>query len=537
MMIMLRAFCVYLRTFKSSQLSTDKAIKRVDGGRIAKNTFFLYARMLLTMFVTLFTSRVLWDALGDVDYGLNNVIAGLVVVFSFVNGSLASATSRFLTYELESNENGGVSNVFATSFRIHGMMAIAVLVLGELIGVAVVNKMLVIPDERLFACNVAFQVVVVMSMISIVQVPFTALIISHERMNIYGYVGIVDAVIKCVIAYSIYVSSSDRLVLLVLLQLVAAVCMLMFYVWYCKRSFGKEVDVTSGADCGLMKSMVGYTSWSMLGSGASMLKNHGVTLLINMFFGPVVNAANAIAYQVNAAVMQFANNFTLAMNPQIIKSYAAGQLDDMKRLLIRGGKLSFFLLLYLCLPLMIETAEVLELWFKNVPEYTIDLTRLVLVLTLVESFNYTIVCAVQATGKIRDYQVWVSGITLLNFPLTYLCYKNGCGPQVALMISISISVFTLFVRLYFLKKQLNISPAEYIGKVVVRSWGVAVICAIAPVVVVMNMECSLLRLLVVVITVVAFNTLVIWLLGMEREERRIVVAIAKRYIGVIKTKA
>ncbi|MCQ2229181.1 MAG: hypothetical protein MJZ13_05505 [Bacteroidales bacterium] len=511
-------------------MSNGNDIKQVDGGRIAKNTLFLYARMMLTMIVTLFTSRVLLDALGEVDYGLNNVIAGLVVVFSFVNGSMASATSRFLTYELGKGTAGNVGRVFATSLKIHGIIALAVLVLGEIVGLVVINNLLDIPEDRLVACNAVYQMVIIMSMTTILQVPFTATIISHERMNVYGYIGIVDALVKCAIAYAIYMSSTDRLILLGALQMMVAIMMLAFYVWYSKRCFGEQVDISGKMDKDIMKQMLGYTSWSIMGSGASMLKNHGVTLLINVFFGPVMNAANAVAYQVNAAVMQFTNNFTMAMNPQIIKSYAAGQMEDMRRLLMRGGKLSFFLLLYLCLPLIIETEQILDLWLKEVPAYAVLLTRLVLVLTMVESFNYTIVCAVQATGNVRDYQIWVGGITLLNFPLTYICYKMGSEPQAALIVSIAVSTFTLFVRLYFLKTQLGVSPREYISKVVVKTWGVALVCAVVPMMVYMNMEANLLRIVAVVATVVVCNSVAIWTMGIDAAERRMMVELGKKLL-------
>jgi O-antigen/teichoic acid export membrane protein len=491
----------------------------MDTKRIAKNTLFLYMRMLLVMFVSLFASRVLLNALGESDYGLNNVLAGVIVVFSFINGSLSAATSRYLTYALGKNEEGGVERVFAMSLKIHGVMALIVATLGLIFGGYIVNSVMNIPPERLFASNIVFFTVVVTSIISIVQVPFNSLIISHEKMSVYAYVGITEAIAKLVIPYLIMIYGGDKLIFLALLQMTLIVLMFCFYVWYCKRTFGMRLSFAGGMDRKLGIEMLGYSSWSMIGSGANMLKTQGVNLLINIFFGTVVNAANALAYSVNAAVISFTNNFTMAMNPQIIKTYASGKMNEMKQLLFSGGKMSFFLLMYLCLPLMFETEYILELWLVNVPEYANIFTRLVLSLTMVECFAYTIGYAVQATGKIRNYQIVISGLTMLNFPVSFLLYYLGMPPYTALIVSVCISFTTLISRLYFIKNLLKISPMEYFIQVLLRSFLVLGLSFPLPLWVCVNMEYGFLRLVCVVLMVLVMNSVVIWFVGLNQTER------------------
>lgn len=504
----------------------------MDTGRIAKNTIFLYIRMLLVMFVSLYTSRVLLNALGETDYGLNNVLAGVIVIFSFINGSLSAATSRYLTFALGKNEKEQVESIFRLSLKIHGTLALVVATVGLIVGGYIVNNVMNIPPERMMACNIVFVTVVVSSVFSIVQVPFNSLILSYEKMSVYAYVGITEAVIKFVIAYAIMVYGGDRLIMLAILQMSLVVMMFCFYVWYCNRMYGVRLSFAGKVDKALWKEMLGYSSWSMIGSGANMLKTQGVNLLINVFFGAVVNAANAVAYSVNAAVISFTNNFTMAMNPQIIKSYAAGKREEMKQLLFSGGKMSFFLLLYLCLVLIFEAEYVLELWFVNVPEYANVFTRLVLMLTLVESFTYTIGCAVQATGRIKYYQIAISGMTLMNFPISLLMYYIGFPPYTALAVSVCVSFTTLMTRLYFIKHLLEIPPREYFMQVFFKAFVTLVLSIPIPLCVSMNMEYGLMRLVCVVLTVLVTNSIVIWFVGINSHERekvkRLILKIVKR---------
>lgn len=497
--------------------------------RIAKNTLFLYFRMILIMGAALFTSRVLLKSLGTVDYGLNNVIAGTVVLFSFLNNSLAAATSRFITFELGKNNIDNVQKVFKTALLIHGVLALCVLLIGETVGFWLVNNVLSIPIERLQACNVVFQMVILSAICTIIQVPFNALIISHERMNIYAYIGIADALSKLLIAFAIMYSPHDRLILLSILQMIWTFGLLLFYVYYCRNQFVTVFVISVRYEKKYIKSMLSYTSWSMIGSLATMLKNQGINILMNIFFGSVVNAANAIAYQVNHAVMNFTNNFTMAMNPQIIKSYASGEKEAMKKLVERGGKFSFFLLLYLCLPIMFETKFLLTVWLGEYPDYTITFTHLVLILTMTETFIYTMSSAVQATGRIKIYQLVISGITLLNFPISFILFKLGMPPFAALTVSIGVSTITLFCRLYFLKSLLNIQPWDYIKNVFLRCLIVALLALPVPYIIASTIPDCLTRLIIITFAIFTINSILVLALGMDKGERNYIFNICRKF--------
>ncbi len=472
------------------------------------------------MAVALFTSRIVLQALGAEDYGLNNVVAGVIVVFSTINNSMATSTSRFLTFELGKGSTESIANVFSNAFNIHLFIAAAVFVLGEIFGIYIVNNVLSIPPERLFACNVLYQFVVLTAILTIAQVPFNALIISYEEMNVYAYIGIFDALAKLLIAYLLTVTAYDRLITYGLLNLVLSVVVFGVYFSYCKRKFGDVCRLFQRSDKQLVKEISGFSVWNLLGSYAVMLRKTGVNILINVFFGSLVNAANGIAYQVNAAITNFTNNFTTALNPQIVKTYAEGNREENKKLIFRGGRFSFFLLMILCYPVLFETDTLLTLWLDEYPDYTVILVRLVLILSLVEVFNPSIGCAIQATGKIRTYQLVVSGLSLLNFPLTYVLFRLGYPPYAALSVSIVISAIAVLSRLYFIKVQLGIAPCEYLRSVLGQCMLVGLLCLVAPLLVTANMSEGIGRLLVLVAAVVVTSVPIIYFVGMSRSERK-----------------
>ncbi|MCD8290396.1 MAG: hypothetical protein LUC91_02715, partial [Prevotella sp.] len=343
--------------------------------------------------------------MGVVDYGLCNVVGGVGVVFSYINNSMSTATSRFLSYELGRNDKTKVREIFANAFLLHARLALMVLILGETIGVYIVNKILSIPPDRLYACNVLYQFVIISVMLAITQVPFNSLIISHEKMDVYAYVGIIDAFAKCAVAYALCITPIDRIITYGALLTFVGLFIYVFYLSYCKWKFSDVINFTIHSKKDLMRQMFGFTLWGLLGSSANMLRNNGVNILINIFFGSAVNAANAIAYNVNAAITNFTNNFTMSMNPQIIKTYAAKDYENNKKLIFRGGRFSFFLLVLLCYPILFETEYILHLWLGDYPGYSAIFTRLVIILSMVEIFNPSIGCAVQATGKIKYYQI------------------------------------------------------------------------------------------------------------------------------------
>ena len=503
-----------------------------NSSRIAKNTLFLYFRMLLVMGVSLYTSRVVLHALGVVDFGLNNIIAGIIVIFSFINNSLSTATSRFLTFELGKKEGQNIKNVFASAFLSHFLLAAVVLVLAETVGLYVVNNVLVIPQDRLFACNIIYHITVISTCLNLTQTPANAMIISHERMNVYAYLGIALALSRLMIAFAITYTPLDKLILMNVLSGVVSVLIIIFTYAYCYRCFENEIKISFAPDKSLLKPMLCFTTWSLIGSTAYMLKNQGINILINIFFGPVVNAANAIAYKVDAAVMGFISNFSTALNPQITKTYAAKEYESMKNLIFSGGKFSFFLMMILCIPLILETEYILKLWLgDNIPEFSIIMTQLVLMLSMVESFTYSIGCAVQASGNIRNYQLVISGLTLMNFPISFLAYHLGAPPYAALAISIGISSTTLMLRMYFIKVLLSIPPLEYIQKVFIKAALSLTLSIPLPYLLVKELPQGFSRFILCLIVSTFIIGIVVWFFGASRSERTYIKNAIKKKLG------
>ncbi|MDR1782993.1 MAG: hypothetical protein LBR13_01855 [Dysgonamonadaceae bacterium] len=489
--------------------------------RIAKNTLYLYFRSLLTMGVSLFTSRVVLEALGVEDYGLNNVISGVTFLFSFLNGSLAHATSRFMTFELGRKDERQLKIVFATAFNIHLVLAVIVVLLCETVGLWLVNNVLTIPHERLPACNVIYQFVVVAAALNITQVPMHASIIARERMNVFALIGVFDSVMKLCIAYLVMISSSDKLITLGALQLLTVTGIYVFYHYYCHRNFS-EYNFSKQTNKPLMKSMLSFSSWSLLGNGAVSARTQGVDILINIFFGPAVNAANAIASQINRAVEVFSYNFSIAMRPQIVKQYAAGKRDDMKKLVLRGSKFSFFLVMILAIPVLLETDFLLKIWLKSVPEYTVLFAKLTVLLALVRCFYFAIDTSIEATGRVKYYQIVRSAFVLAILPVSYLLYARGWKPETALLVTMVAYTLTLIALVYLQKAYLQFPVKEYFKRVLLVSVAVFIASIIPPYLVRQTLSDGFLRLFAVCITSLFSSGVMIYFLGLRDDERELV---------------
>lgn len=498
--------------------------------RIAKNTLFLYMRMLLLLFVSLFTARIMLQALGVEDYGVNNVIAGIIVLFSFLNNTLATATSRFLTFELGKKNFNKLQKTFNNAWLTHGLLAIIVFFIGESLGIYLVNDLLNISESRMFAYNIVYQLTLFQVLLSLTQTPFGAIVIAYEKMDFYAYLGIFDAVAKLLICYLIKMSPFDKLISLSILQTFVTIVVYFIYIIYCKKKFGTICSLSIHFDKEIFKSMLKFTSWSLIGSLSVVLKNQGVNILMNVFFGPVVNAANAIAYRVNSALLGFSSNLTAAINPQITKNYAAGNLDSMKMLIYKGGKASFFILMLIGYPIIFHVDFILRLWLsEDIPQFAGTMTILVIILSMIESFTYSIGNAIQATGCIRNYQIVISGMILLNCPFVYILFKLGYPPYSALVVSIAISFIALCMRLYFIKVLLRMDPLEYVQSVLLKTIPVAIICFFLPLFYINEIVDCVITFFRNVIFIFIGNIFVIWFVGLDRGERIMIKKIIGKY--------
>lgn len=422
----------------------------VNNQRIARNTLMLYFRMLLVMGITLYTSRVVLAQLGVGDYGVYNVVGGIVVMFSFLNGAMSQSTQRFFAYEIGRGNLAELSKAFKTALTIHLIIASIIFVLAETIGLWFLNNVMTIPIDKMIAANWVFQCSIIAYIVSIIQVPYNAAIISREYMHFYAYMGIFEVFAKLGIAYSLALCSVGKLQLYSFLVLLVTVIIFIIYKQFCRNLF-KECVFGWLYEKDKFKEMATYAGWSTLGSLAWVGKSQGLNILLNIFFGPIINAAYGVANQVNAAVNSFVQNFSTAVSPQIVKSYSSGNYGHMSQLITYGAKFSFLLLLLLSFPILLTINEILNLWLVEVPEYTPIFTRLVIVNSLIESISYSMGTGIQATGRIKWYQILVGGTILCNIPVSLILLKLGYAPYIVFCVSIMLSLITISERLVLMR--------------------------------------------------------------------------------------
>lgn len=489
--------------------------------RIAKNTLILYVRTLFTMLVSLYTSRVILNTLGVSDFGICNVVGGVVAMFSVISNSLSSSISRFITFELGHGDINKLRRIFSTSVNIQIGIALIIVILAECIGVWFVNNKLNIPRDRLVAANWVFQCSLLSFATGLISVPYNACIIAHEQMSAFAYMSILETILKLVIVYMLLISPYDKLISYSILFFIVAIIMRIIYGWYCKSRF-VECNYKFIYDKPLIKEMTGFAGWSFFGNTAYMLNTQGVDMLINIFFGVTLNAAKGVASQVQNAVMQFVGNFTIALNPQITKSYASGERDYMNKLVCRGAKFSYFLLLIFTVPIVCEADYILHIWLKTVPKYAPIFLRLMLFGTLMTLLGNTMLTAIQATGNIRRYQLWITITGCFVFPLTWIAYKLGLPPESTYVIYIVIYFLLNFVRVYIAKGLMNFPVRLYLFDVVFRVVIVSIIAFILPLLVLHYLEPGFIRLCISCIVGLISSLLTINILGLEQVEREII---------------
>lgn len=491
--------------------------------RIAKNTLMLYVRMLFGMLVSLYTSRVVLNALGVEDYGIYNVVGGFVAMFSIISGSLSASVSRFLTFELGRGDMQRLQNVFSTSVLIHVVLAVVILLATESIGLWFLNTQMNIPKPRLYAANYVFQASIISFIISLLNVPYNASIIAHERMNAYAYIGIIDIILRLVVVLIVAGTSTevDRLIVYALLLLTERIIFQSLSFLYCKKNF-KECCLHFVLSRYCWKEMSSFAGWNFIGATSALLKDSGVNILLNIFAGPVVNAARGIATSVNMAVCSFSSSFMSAINPQITKSYASGDREYMLSLSERGTRFSFYIILLFALPVIFETDFLLTIWLKQYPPHSVDFVRLVLLLSLCDVMSNTLVTMQLATGKIRNYQIVVGCMQLMNLPLSYMCLKLGLSPEFVYIIAILVSLLCLILRLLFLHKIVGLSISKYFKNVFANVVLVMFISAIVPTVIHHILQYGWVRFITVTFISLISIIMVAYYVGCNKSEQKFV---------------
>ena len=501
--------------------------------RIAKNTLLLYFRMLLMMFVTLFTSREVLDKLGVTDYGIYNVVGGVVAMLGFLNSSMSNAVQRYLSFEIGKNNEAGVNRIFNVSLFAHAGIAVFVFVVMEIVGVWYLNTHMNIPAERMDAANWVLQCSIFTTLFTIVQVPYNAIIISKEQMGIYAYISILEVVLKLLVVYMLAIGNFDKLKLYSVLIMVVTIGIVMIYRFYCTRKY-KEAKFKFIKDWNLLKQIVGFASWNMLGELAWVFTGQGVNIILNSFFGPVVNAARGLAEQVNGAVNRFVANFQTAVNPQLIKNYASDQLGEMKTLLFRSTRFSYYLLLALSLPIILKMDFILHLWLKEVPDYTTGFCQLVLVSSLVSTLSNLLAQVARAYGKIRNYQIIVSIFLFLNFPLSYIVLKFGGSPLSTMFVNIGINAMLLFVRLRLTNRMIQMTYGSFIRNVLFPVIIVTAVALVIPLTIYFMLDNSIISFIIVCLVSFVSVGVSTYALGMNANERLYILAAISKIITKIK---
>lgn len=489
--------------------------------RIAKNTLMLYVRMLFGMLVSLYTSRVVLQALGVEDYGIYNVVGGVVAMFSLLSGSLSAAVSRFLTFELGRKDLERLKKVFSSALCVHALLALVVLILSETIGLWFLNYKMNIPAERMIAANWVFQFSLFSFLLGLFSVPYNASIISHERMGIFAFVGIGDTILQlCIVLLIAYGGiNADKLILYSGLLVLKGLLFQLFYFYYCRKSF-EECRFRLVLDKPLLKDMTGFAGWNFIGASSAILRDQGGNILLNLFYGPALNAARGIANQVNSAIGAFVGNFMVALNPQITKSYAAAEYDYTFSLIFKGARFSFYLLLWLALPVLLNTQYILSIWLNVVPEHAVFFVQLVLIFSMCEAISNPLVTVMLATGKIRNYQIIVGGLQMMNFPLSYLFLKIGFLPEVVVMIAIVLSLVCLVARLIMLRGMIQLPVSRFLHNVCGKIFLVTVFSVSIPLLVRWKLPVNLYGLIISCFVCLIWTAAILFIFGCSVPERR-----------------
>jgi O-antigen/teichoic acid export membrane protein len=487
------------------------------------------------MLISLYTVRLVLNVLGVIDYGIFSVVGGIVVMFSFLSNTMASASQRFFAFEIGHNNISKLKKTFNMTIIIYAIISVIILVLAETVGLWFLNNKMVIPIQRLEAANWIYQFSVLSFIITILTIPYNALIIARENMKIYAFIGIIEVSFKLLIVYLLVLLVFDKLKLYAFLIFITTCLTSLMIGIFCSKKY-KESKFQLYWDNKLFNTLISFSGWSLFGGIAAVVNNQGINILLNIFFGPVINAARAIAFQINSSVNQFVSNFTVAVNPQITKYYALDEGKEMLSLVFNSSKFSYFLILILSMPILLETNFIISFWLSNVPEYVVLFAQLIIINALIDSFSFSLQTAAQATGDIKKYQVVVGGMLLLNLPISFVFLKFGFLPQVTIYVSIVISIICLFLRLWMLKKLVNLSLKEYFKKVLLVAFLVTILSYIIPLLCLLNIDKSTTRFIIVGFTAIIGSTLMVYFIGISSKERFFLNNILRKKLALLTQK-
>lgn len=489
--------------------------------RIAKNTLLLYFRMLFLMAIQLYTSRVVLITLGVEDYGIYNVVGGVVAMFSFLNSAMTASTQRYLTFELGKGNLEKLCKVFSTSLNIHILISVTVIILSETVGLWFLSEKLVIPPDRMSSALIVFQLSVLTTVIAILSYPFNADIIAHEKMSAFAYISILEASCKLGVVFLLVWGEYDKLIfyafLLTIVQLLICIC----YIIYCLHNFA-ETRFHFYYDKNMFCEMIGFAGWNLWGNIAAILMGQGLNLLLNVFFGPAVNAARAISVQVQNAIHQFSSNFQMALNPQITKTYATGKFEEMHKLVFRSSKITFLVLFIICLPVLVETPFILKLWLRTVPDNTVVFLRIMILSMIIDSMSNPFMISAAATGKVKKYQSIIGGIILFILPVSYLVLKCGGKPWSVFVVHFCMCSIAFVVRLMIIRPMIHINIKDYFSNVISRCAVVFILSIIIPFLLYISLSDGIVNAVCIILVSVLCALLASFFIGLDMHERKVI---------------
>ena len=502
----------------------------VDSKRIAKNTFVLYLRMIITLMVGLFTSRITLQTLGISDYVVYNVVGGFVAILSYINSVFIDADQRFITFSLGEGNKDKLKRVFSTSVFTQVVYVVILIIVSETIGLWFVNHKLVISPERIVAANWVYHCSIGSLLLTVLNIPYRACIVAHERMGIYAYISIVEIILKLVIVYLLVVIPADKLIVYALLHLFVSFLIPVWFHIYCIKHF-EECKLRFAFDKKVFKEMFSFSGWVLIGNLGFSFKDQFSNIMMNMFLGPVVNAARGVSMQVNGMVSNFVNNFLLALSPQITKQYAIGDYAGSKNLVYQGSRFAFYMMMVIGVPIIINIDILLKLWLGVVPEFTNTFILITIVSSMYYAMSKPLTTAIQATGDIKWFQIGVAIIMVLELPIAYVLLKMGSAPYWAMLPAIFRNIAGVLFRLYLLCRENNeFQYGDYVLTVMLKSTVLLIIAFVLSYVVKMYMAGGIIGLLTSLVVALGITMTTVYLLGMSRSEQQQIIRYAKNII-------
>lgn len=503
-----------------------------DNSRIAKNTIFMYMRMAITMLVGLYTSRVVLRVLGVEDYGLYNVIGGIIALFNVLNNALINTTSRFITVTLANGNATETRRTFNMAFLMHFAVALFLIVLGETVGLWYLDHKLVIPVGREFAAGWLYQFTIITAVLGTVNVPYNACIVAHEKINIFAILQVIDSFLKLGIVFVIQVTQYDKLIFYAVLMLLVTVFNFLFNFGYCQKKF-KEVRILFYWSGNKFKEMLKFIGWALVGNFSNMFYTQGINLMLNAFCGPAVNAARGIAVQVQGVVAQMAHNVQTAINPQILKTYAVNDLGRMHMLICASSRYCYYLLLLFSLPIMLEANYILHLWLGVVPEHTVSFIRLTLMTVLLDAFINPMFTANLASGRLNLYYIPVSVISVTFMFITYFAIKYTLMPESTFLCYLAMVAIGLVIRVFVMQKQVQLKPGIYIKTAILPAIVVTLLASVLPIASHSMVEGNVARLFLSIIISVVSTMAAVWAVGISKQERQFAVQFVKNKLNKV----